>query len=100
MVRWNYGKRSSYRIALKSLVDIHNWAKQTAKPFSVSRVTSEERKWPFSVEMHIRMSFLRKLDAGCLSYTMLALSGLNVESWAKQTAKPLAVSRVTSEERK
>ncbi|OWM69644.1 hypothetical protein CDL15_Pgr005044 [Punica granatum] len=80
MARWNYGKRSSYRIAQKTLADIHNWAKQTAKPFSVSQVTSEERKWPFSVEMHIRKSFLRKLDAGCLPYTMLAFSRLNVES--------------------
>ncbi|PKI47852.1 hypothetical protein CRG98_031755 [Punica granatum] len=37
-----------------------------AKPFLVSQVTSEEQKWPFSVEMHIRRSFLQKLNAECL----------------------------------
>ncbi|OWM90091.1 hypothetical protein CDL15_Pgr000878 [Punica granatum] len=80
LVSWNYGKRNSHYIALKTPADICNWAKQTAKPFTVSRVTSEEHKRPFSVKIHIRRSSLGKLDAGCLCYTMLAFSRLNVES--------------------
>ncbi|PKI59364.1 hypothetical protein CRG98_020232 [Punica granatum] len=53
---------------------------QTAKPFSVSRVTSEEHKMPFSLEIHVGRSSLEKLDTGCLPYTVLAFSRLNVES--------------------